>query len=144
MAHYGAIFKHGVRTIMDATARRLVRLPLEIVLAAANAIWQAPDQCGGCLLAMHAHHRGERSEQRCVGECQALDAFILGRVPGFGKILERQLPRLMMDVGRGAEHRYLRSTLPHSHASTTEPRAKVGHLTAGLIPPRNLGRDCRE
>ena len=50
---------------------------------------------------MRAHQRRDRGEQRGMGERQALDALVLGGVPGLGQIFERELPLFALLVRAG-------------------------------------------
>jgi hypothetical protein len=107
----------------------LLQRAIEIVFAGANAVRQRGNEIGSRFLAMCAYQRRQRREKRGVREGLAFDAVFLGRVPGFGKIFERQLALFGLafnesfDLG-WRENRFCSGSLPFGLAWSFRPSGR--------------------
>jgi hypothetical protein len=127
-----SVFKRGSAAkgaVRLGGAFRLLQRAIEIVFAGANAIRQRRNEIGGRFLAMRAYQGRKGCEERCVGESLAFDAIVLRRVPGFGKIFERQLALFGLafnesfDLG-WRENRFCSGSLPFGLAWSFRPSGR--------------------
>ncbi len=80
--------------------------------------------------------RRERREQRGMRQRQALDAFVLGGVPGLGQILERELTRLALLVECAAELGIIGLCRIDGDFITQPASTRGGTCTRGLMSPQ--------
>src|SRR6185437_8267954 len=95
---------------------QLLQGSVEVVFAGADALRQGRDEVGGHLLAMGANQRRQRREQRGMRERLGLDAILLGGIPGFRQIFERDLTLFGVALGKPLDSRLGEYRIVSAHA----------------------------